>query len=89
LRTPVRESTRRRGESWLHYVRRSTVPEVVVVLLQDTGALIGPRHRARGGARPARLPPTAHGAPRRRHSRFWWCFVALFAMKHHQHGQNG
>jgi cation diffusion facilitator family transporter len=43
LRTAVRESRRekRPDEGWLAFVRRSTVPEIAVVLLEDTGALIG------------------------------------------------
>ena len=43
LRTAVRESTSRkhRGESWLAFVRRTSVPELAVVLLEDSGALLG------------------------------------------------
>lgn len=43
LRTAVRESRhhKRRGERWRDFVRRTTVPELAVVLLEDTGALIG------------------------------------------------
>jgi cation diffusion facilitator family transporter len=43
LRTAVRESRgeQRRDESWLAFVRRSKTPEIAVVLLEDTGALIG------------------------------------------------
>ena len=43
LRTAVRESApeRHRGERWLTFVRRSETPEHSVVLLEDTGAIIG------------------------------------------------
>jgi cation diffusion facilitator family transporter len=32
---------KRSGESWLGFVRRSTIPELPVVLLEDSGALLG------------------------------------------------
>jgi cation diffusion facilitator family transporter len=43
LRTAVKESAGRRwqGESWLAFVRRTSIPELAVILLEDTGALIG------------------------------------------------
>jgi cation diffusion facilitator family transporter len=43
LRTAVQESAGRKwpGEPWLHFVKRTSVPELAVVLLEDTGALIG------------------------------------------------
>jgi len=42
LRTAVRESNPSRGaQSWTQFVRRSKSPELPVVLLEDTGALIG------------------------------------------------
>ncbi|MFI6073738.1 cation diffusion facilitator family transporter [Actinoplanes sp. NPDC051343] len=40
--TAVRESNHTRGTtSWVNYVRRSKAPELPVVLLEDSGALIG------------------------------------------------
>ncbi|MEV0663154.1 cation diffusion facilitator family transporter [Actinomadura luteofluorescens] len=42
LRTAVRESNRSRGRSsWVQFVRRSKSPELPVILLEDTGALVG------------------------------------------------
>lgn len=42
LRTAVRESNALRGEqSWPQFVRRAKAPELPVVLLEDSGALIG------------------------------------------------
>ncbi len=43
LRTAVRESNavREPGQSWISFIRRSKAPELPVVLLEDTGALIG------------------------------------------------
>lgn len=43
LRTARREAlaARRNGETWRRFVRRTTVPEIAVVLLEDSGALIG------------------------------------------------
>jgi cation diffusion facilitator family transporter len=42
LRTAVRESNESRGRaSWVQFVRRAKAPELPVVLLEDTGALIG------------------------------------------------
>jgi cation diffusion facilitator family transporter len=42
LRTAVKESRERRGSlSWIQFVRRTKAPELVVVLLEDLGALIG------------------------------------------------
>lgn len=42
LRTAVREaSAQRRGESWWAFIRHSKGPELPVVLLEDTGALLG------------------------------------------------
>jgi cation diffusion facilitator family transporter len=43
LRTARRESEaeRRDGESWLGFVRRTSVPEPAVVVLEDGGALVG------------------------------------------------
>jgi cation diffusion facilitator family transporter len=43
LRTAVRESNhiRPRGQSWVLFVRRAKAPELPVVLLEDTAALIG------------------------------------------------
>ena len=43
LRTAVREAShvRRPGQSWPQFVRRTKVPELPVVLLEDVGALIG------------------------------------------------
>jgi cation diffusion facilitator family transporter len=42
LRTAVKESAARRGRlSWPAFVRRTKAPELVVVLLEDLGALIG------------------------------------------------
>ena len=42
LRTAVRESRHVKGdESWWTFIRRAKVPELPVVLLEDTGALIG------------------------------------------------
>lgn len=42
LRTAVRESNRvRAGMSWWAFIRRSKVPELPVVLLEDLGALLG------------------------------------------------
>ena len=42
LRTAVRESRELKGElGWGQFVRRAKVPELPVVLLEDTGALIG------------------------------------------------
>lgn len=42
LRTAVRESNAVRGKTgWLGFVRRSKSPELPVILLEDTGALIG------------------------------------------------
>lgn len=40
--TAVRESNPLRGRaSWVHFIRRSKVPELPVVLLEDLGALVG------------------------------------------------
>jgi cation diffusion facilitator family transporter len=43
LRTAVRESNlvRDKGQSWVSFVRRAKAPELPVVLLEDTGALLG------------------------------------------------
>jgi cation diffusion facilitator family transporter len=42
LRTALRESrTERRGKSILQFVRRTKIPELAVVVLEDIGALIG------------------------------------------------
>ena len=42
LRTAVGEAAHERGErSWLHFVRHAKAPELPVVLLEDTGALLG------------------------------------------------
>ncbi|GAA1878625.1 cation diffusion facilitator family transporter [Asanoa iriomotensis] len=42
LRTAVRESNTVRGKaSWVSFVRRAKAPELPVVLLEDTGALLG------------------------------------------------
>lgn len=42
LRTAVRESRPHRGElSWWQFIRRTKTPELPVVLLEDTGALLG------------------------------------------------
>jgi cation diffusion facilitator family transporter len=42
LRTAVKESApRRRSLSWVEFVRRTKAPELIVVLLEDLGALIG------------------------------------------------
>jgi divalent metal cation (Fe/Co/Zn/Cd) transporter len=42
LRTAVRESASPRGkQSWWTFVRRSKTPELPVVLLEDSGALVG------------------------------------------------
>jgi cation diffusion facilitator family transporter len=42
LRTAVKESNRSRGtSSWVQFVRRSKSPELPVILLEDTGALLG------------------------------------------------
>jgi cation diffusion facilitator family transporter len=42
LRTAVREANRTRGSrDWLAFVRRARSPELPVILLEDTGALIG------------------------------------------------
>jgi cation diffusion facilitator family transporter len=42
LRTAVRESRpRRRDLSWAQFIRRTKSPELSVVLLEDTGALVG------------------------------------------------
>jgi cation diffusion facilitator family transporter len=42
LRTAVREANRTRGSrGWLQFVRRARAPELPVVLLEDSGALVG------------------------------------------------
>lgn len=43
LRTAIRESNlvRRKGESWIEFVRHSKAPELPVVLLEDIAALLG------------------------------------------------
>ena len=42
FRTAIRESNHTRGKvSWVDFVRRAKAPELPVVLLEDTGALIG------------------------------------------------
>jgi cation diffusion facilitator family transporter len=42
FRTAVRESNHlREGSSWLAFIRRATNPELPVVLLEDSGALVG------------------------------------------------
>jgi cation diffusion facilitator family transporter len=42
LRTAVKESSERRGAlSWPQFVKRTKAPELIVVLLEDFGALIG------------------------------------------------
>jgi cation diffusion facilitator family transporter len=42
FRTAVRESTELRGEqSWVEFIRRAKAPELPIVLLEDSGALIG------------------------------------------------
>lgn len=42
LRTAVRESAHSRGDqSWPHFIRHARAPELVVVVLEDFGALVG------------------------------------------------
>jgi cation diffusion facilitator family transporter len=42
FRTAIRESNHTRGTtSWVNYVRRAKAPELPVVLLEDSGALVG------------------------------------------------
>jgi cation diffusion facilitator family transporter len=42
FRTAIRESNRTRGDtSWVDFVRRAKAPELPVVLLEDSGALLG------------------------------------------------
>ena len=42
FRTAIKESNRTRGtQSWVQYVRRAKAPELPVVLLEDTAALLG------------------------------------------------
>src|SRR5215213_4747449 len=42
LRTAVREANRTRGtRGWMHFVRRARAPELPVLLLEDSGALVG------------------------------------------------
>ncbi|WP_250035533.1 cation diffusion facilitator family transporter [Paractinoplanes maris] len=42
FRTAIKESNRTRGQtSWVDFVRRSKAPELPVVLLEDSGALLG------------------------------------------------
>jgi len=42
LRTAIREANRTRGaRGWLHFVRRARAPELPVLLLEDSGALVG------------------------------------------------
>jgi divalent metal cation (Fe/Co/Zn/Cd) transporter len=42
LRTAVREANRSRGtRGWLHFIRRTRAPELPVLLLEDSGALVG------------------------------------------------
>ena len=42
FRTAVRESNHlREGSSWIGFIRRATTPELPVVLLEDSGALLG------------------------------------------------
>ncbi|MEU8798370.1 cation diffusion facilitator family transporter [Spirillospora sp. NPDC048819] len=42
LRTAVKESNRSRGRAgWVQFIRRSKSPELPVILLEDTGALVG------------------------------------------------
>lgn len=42
LRTAVREANRTRGaRNWLQFVRRARAPELPVLLLEDSGALVG------------------------------------------------
>ena len=42
LRTAVREANRTRGaRSWFNFVRRARAPELPVILLEDSGALLG------------------------------------------------
>ncbi|MDA0566054.1 cation diffusion facilitator family transporter [Streptomonospora sp. S1-112] len=42
LRTAVRESNQVRGDSgWFAFIRRAKAPELPVILLEDTGALLG------------------------------------------------
>ena len=42
LRTAVREANRTRGtRDWLQFVRRARSPELPVILLEDSGALVG------------------------------------------------
>jgi cation diffusion facilitator family transporter len=42
LRTAVREANRTRGNrNWLQFVRRARAPELPVLLLEDSGALVG------------------------------------------------
>ena len=42
LRTAVREANRTRGtRGWLQFVRRARAPELPVILLEDSGALLG------------------------------------------------
>jgi divalent metal cation (Fe/Co/Zn/Cd) transporter len=42
LRTAIREANRTRGtRGWLHFIRRARAPELPVLLLEDSGALVG------------------------------------------------
>ena len=43
LRTAIKEANevRERGQSWWEFIRRSRSPELPVLLLEDTGALLG------------------------------------------------
>ena len=42
LRTAVKESNKIRGrKSWVQFIRRAKAPELPVILLEDTGALVG------------------------------------------------
>src|SRR5690625_3740220 len=47
LRTAVKEANRVRGRlPWLRYIRKTRSPELPVILLEDTGALVGQIGRA-------------------------------------------
>jgi cation diffusion facilitator family transporter len=42
LRTAIREANQTRGtRGWLHFIRRARAPELPVLLLEDSGALVG------------------------------------------------
>ena len=70
LRTAVRHATPARGKrSWPEYVRESRTPELPVLLLEDSGALLGlvvraAGHRARADHRRAGLRRHRHAGHR-------------------------